>query len=114
MKRVKKSKVCKLNLRDSIITIVRVGNTEGCYKIIVKFNTIIVDDNLALDISQYITDGLSYRNVKVTTKVCKNKITIEYTDYDNTEFASLDAKIVNDNGDNILLVENVVNVFIKD
>lgn len=114
MKRVKKSKVCKVNLRDSIITIVRVGNTEGCYKIIVKFNTIITDSNIASDISQYITDRLTYRNVEVTTEVCRNKITIEYNDYDNTEFASLDAKVVDNNGDNILLVENVVNVFVKD
>lgn len=114
MKRVKKSKVCKVNLNDSIITIVRVGNTEGCYKIIVKINTIIADDNLASNISQYITDRLTYRNVEVTTEVYKNRITIEYSDYYNTEFASLNAKVVNDNGNNILLVENVVNVFIKD
>ena len=121
MKRREKLKVCKLNLHDITVNIGRFSSINNkCCKIIVSMNAVITDSDYALEINKRISNALSFDNVKVITSFDLNTITgeytitVEYNDYSNSEFASLDAFTVLEGDDNILYFKNAIDVFIKD
>lgn len=121
MKRREKLKICKLNLHSITPNIGRFRTVDNkCSKIIVSMDAIITDSDYALAINKEISNALSFDDVKVVvsfdldTISMEYTIIVEYTNYNSSESASLNAFVVLEGDDNILYFKNAVDVFIKD
>ena len=104
----------KFHLNDANVEVVKVANNNTYHRVMLKFGAMIYHTSLIEKLIDDISNTLSFEDIKVKVTIEKNILSIEYSNFTDSNYATLNAKVVDDTKGVNVYLENVINVITED